>query len=271
MSVSVGDGDAFRPARVAFSWLSAGWDLFKRDSMTWILAVLVAGFLEVGVSMICGMVLGQTTPDSSENTLLSLWNLNVPHSGREALDGLADTAIATIVAGGLFRMALRQLRGQAIGVGDLFSVVDVLGPLLGLSVITWVLVSLGSLLFYVPGLIVQGLLLFAPLYIVAEDAGPMDAVLRSFHTLKRHWLMAAIFFFVGTLLIILSVVRLLRGRNRGMGRGYLEHRVRVYPVPPGSIYFPTGRFVSSSKPASGLRRRGWARPALSLPRSIPRT
>ena len=209
MSVVDGGGYYSRPPEVEFSWMSEGWTLFKQDAVTWVLAVLIVGALLAGFSGFANAAFGLTTSAkvTSLPTTAPGWvGLMVPHSATQIIASFLQSVLTTLLSAGLYRMAIRQVRGERVQVVDLFGIGDVIVPLLGYSVLSWLLTYVGTLLCCIPGLIVEGLLLFAPLYIVAEGASATEAISRSFNILQKQWLMAATYYFVGSLFVVFSVL-----------------------------------------------------------------
>jgi uncharacterized membrane protein len=93
----------------------------------------------------------------------------------------------------MYRMACRQLRGQAVGVETLFSVVDVLPQLILGSVLYGLVTFLGFCALVLPGFVVSGVLMFTLPLIVDGGLDAIGALTRSWHALKHQWLVAALF------------------------------------------------------------------------------
>lgn len=210
MSVQAASGYYGGPPQVDFGWLSQGWEMFKRDTTTWILAMLIAGLIGIavigGVDFALGLTSAGANAQATPTNTMGWLRLFLPRSIGQVVGAMLQYVVTTLLSAGLYRMAIKQVRGQAISVGDLFAIGDVIAPVLVFSLIRFVLSYCGTLLCCIPGLIVDGLLLFAPLYIVAEGASPMDAITRSFNALKGQWLMATLYYFVASLFVGLSVL-----------------------------------------------------------------
>jgi len=205
LSVNYADPN-YRPL-VDFSWLSDGWTLFKRQSSTWILAMLIAGIIFITIAGALDYFSGALSSSKSNpqvNDLKDFALLFLPHSAIELVSGLIQYVVLTVFSAGLYRMAIRQIRGEAISPGDIFAIGDIAGPVALLAAMMWGINTLGTYLCCIPGLIAQGLLMFATLYVAIEGAKPTDALARSFNTLKDQWLMATLFYFVGSIVATLG-------------------------------------------------------------------
>ena len=112
---------------------------------------------------------------------------------------------STLMMGGMFRMAVRQVRGELISAGDIFSTVDTLPALLGSSIIIAFVACLGAVLCLIPGYIVQGILMLTHPLVVDQRLGALEAVSRSWEALKEEMLMATLFHFVLALAASLGI------------------------------------------------------------------
>jgi len=131
-------------------------------------------------------------------------------------------AANAVLLGGLYRMALRQMRGEPISAAGAFSafpqalplaivavcvagsVALLEGLLLGLLHLTGMpaagAVSVAGLLVLIPSIVVQGLLMFAPLLILDKNVSAVDAILGSVRLLRGQWLMGVLFYFIAALI-----------------------------------------------------------------------
>ena len=97
-------------------------------------------------------------------------------------------------------MAIKQVRGHSISVGDMFSTKDVFPSLLGTLFLTGMATAFASLLCYVPALIVGGLLMLAVPLVVDQNLGPTEAMSRSWNALKGDMWNATGFYFLTSLI-----------------------------------------------------------------------
>src|SRR5690606_4329895 len=118
-------------------------------------------------------------------------------SGGNLLIILIAAVISVVANGilyaGLFGMAIKQVRGQEISIGDLFGFTDVWGQTIIASIIVGVLTAVGFILCFFPGLVAAGLFMFTLPLIVDKKMNASEAVSVSMNALKSQWLMAAVF------------------------------------------------------------------------------
>ena len=164
-------------AEVNFGVISEAVEQFKGNAGTWIAVTLIAGVIQIVISGITRI--GQGT------------------GGPNFLFMLIGIAISIVVNGilyaGLFGMAVKQVRGQQVAIGDLFGFTDVLGQTIIASIIVGILTAIGFVFCFFPGLVVAGLFMFTFPLIVDKKMNASDAVSASMNALKGQWLMAALF------------------------------------------------------------------------------
>lgn len=187
-------GTARRP-QVRFDAIGEAWELFTDQMGAWIgaqlllIGICLAVFLFVSVVILGIVALSGMEPE-----------------GRKAASGMVPlllgiSAVAALpllcwLTAGLYRMAVRQVRGERIGALDLFHAGDVWLPALGASLVIGIVVCIGYHFFFLPGMILGGLLMLTLPLIVDRRLGVMDALQQSWNALKTEWLMAGLFYFV---------------------------------------------------------------------------
>lgn len=196
-------------SEVRWEWIGQGWELFTAQWQNWVVVALVAFviiaviggplyFLMIGSSILAG----------------------ANHGGDEALRSMAKgasflvqvcftlilSAVGMVLNGGLYRCALKQLRGGQVSVGDFFSVFDSIVPLVITGVIVSILETIGSYMCIIPGIIVSGLLMFAIPAVVDRNIGPGEALRISFDATKSNWIMFAVFGLVMRILMGLGAL-----------------------------------------------------------------
>lgn len=178
-----GSGVATSPPgrpQIDLNVISRAWALLQPNLGTWIVAFLI--FLAINF-VIVG-VLSQIT--------------------RRASFMLVANFIPMIVAyflfGGLYRMAIKQVRGQTPDINDMFSITDVLPALLVASLLVGAATAIGALFCILPGYLVMGLLLFAIPLVVDKRMEAVPAITLSLDTLKPQMGMAFVFALVVGLL-----------------------------------------------------------------------
>jgi len=186
-----------RPARVRLEALADAWQLMKPNLLAWIGATLIA--------LVCGAVVcGALFVFEFANAIRSaaLRGIGRPSIGATLVLDVALALLQALLIGGMTRMAIRQARGEAVQVGDVFGATDVYGRVF---VFMLALSLIGTLIGYLPfggvvsilaGLILQGLLLFAVPLIVDQHLDVMEAVRRSVETVRGQLPMAILFMFI---------------------------------------------------------------------------
>lgn len=243
MSVPLSGGYYRSGPQINFDWISQAWRLFQAQAGTWIgamlLFLLVGAVIDVPVAFITGYAQQLTSIFGAMQTHQAPPQPNpFVNFGQDLLFGLAVTLVQTVLTGGLYRMAIRQGRGEVIQATDVFSALDVALPLIGVGLITQVLVTLGSYLCIIPGLIVAGLFMFAPLLVVDRRLGPIQAITQSVNLLKGQLLMATLFYFVaallgglGAILCVIGLVVTYPILVNSVAQGYLAFQQTDQPVP----------------------------------------
>lgn len=163
----------YTPQRqINFDVFKGAWKLFEMNPTVWLVTTLVV-MVAVGIPLV----------------LLSIF---IPFIG-----GFLGSIPALVVFVGMLRMALKQIRGDEISVGDAFDVADVLAPAAIAGAIFLIATTVGFAVLIIPGLVVGGLLLFTfPLIADGKGNDGIEALKLSFETLQGELLMAAVFYLV---------------------------------------------------------------------------
>ncbi len=180
------------PARgpvISFDAISDAWNLFRADIAVWI-----------GVSF---LLLATHTAF----TFWFLFTLPDPATGRQFnplfwLALVLFALVGTFIHGGMFRIALGQIRSGRARFGDLWSSIDSLPTLLVVTFLEVLAIGLGACFCLLPGLILMGLLIFAAPLVVDphKRMGVMASLSTSFEVLKPQMWMAVAFALVCYLL-----------------------------------------------------------------------
>jgi uncharacterized membrane protein len=129
-----------------------------------------------------------------------------------ALGVLVITFVSQLLAAGLIKCALNVVDGREVNVGDIMAfatkpnVVTTAAIVSGASFV-------GSLLCYLPGIIIGFLTAFAMFYVVDKDLAPMDAIKASYELITSHlgdtivwYILSAITIFVGAILCLVGLL-----------------------------------------------------------------
>jgi uncharacterized membrane protein YwzB len=160
--------------------IGEAWQLFQKQSSTWAVA-----------SLICIVVyLAVYIPNLFLTNYLEYGKFgifpapgSVP-SGAGFLEsfvlGLIPMAILTGFGGSMFLMALKQMRGQPIAVGDVFSAFGKVPQLMVAYICSIILTMIGFVLCIIPAFWVMGAFSLTPFAILDLNQGPFEALATSF-------------------------------------------------------------------------------------------
>lgn len=198
---------------VRFEVISEAWQKLSANMTPWILAALIffalTGAAYVGYYFTIFTAAFATVAASGGNEPGVGANLFLQLIGLVA--GIVIEMVYLVLLAGMVKMALKQLRGQAIAPGDVFSGTSHIVPLALGGLLYGLGVVIGSVLCVIPGLLVAGLgLLMIPL-IVDQNMDGVTALTTSIKTLQPHMWMALLFS------IVLSLVGGLGGVACGLG------------------------------------------------------
>ncbi len=200
------------PGKVNFGWISEAFSLFQANIGVWIVAgllSLVPFILAAIVGAIAGAggaAAGAYSPDASNPGAAFARSLTGGLNPGVSLIIRVVSAIYTAwLYGGVYRTAVKQVRGEPISTADLFVGVPTMWSMLGYNIVYGFAVGIGSVLCLVPGLLALGLL-FPGFALIADGESFGNALSRSIDGMKRDLWMAAAFGFVMILLIAVSAI-----------------------------------------------------------------
>jgi hypothetical protein len=181
---------------VRWEWISEAWNLFTKQWSAWVLMILVAGLICFVVEMIIyvpffGMIMASSIPQDGDIPTAPVFP-----AGLLILYPVIFLAIATVMSwlmGGLYSAAFKQVRGEQIAVGDLFSGGRYFVRILGALLLVLIAFYIGFFLFVIPGLIVYGFVFLTFPMIVEGGKGSIDAIKASIEVVKRDWIMFTLF------------------------------------------------------------------------------
>jgi hypothetical protein len=205
-----------RSSEVRWEWIGHAWKMFTSDPGTWILIQLTLfGSLFI-FSFFMNIVVGLTTA-----LTIDLNEDSMPANGFEAIPWASIPLIiifsfiqlvgSAFLYSGYFRTAIKQARGQAISLADLFSGRDCFLSVLGFIILVYLMLFGVALIFFLPSFvnpdigmvtIIAGFLaclliltsmFFALPLIVDRKAGIFEAMRQSFELTRSHLLMYTLF------------------------------------------------------------------------------
>src|SRR5262245_6303155 len=173
---------------VRWEWISEAWNLFTRQWSVWVLMILVMALVGMAIYLpFLGifMAMAPSFPQDGEIPigLLMLYPALI----------LAILSASAWMLGGIYNAAFKQIRGEQIAVGDLFSGGQYFGRILGALLLIAIAANIGGILCLIPGLIVYGLTFLTYPMIVEGGKGTIDAIKASIDVTKRDWIMFTIF------------------------------------------------------------------------------
>jgi hypothetical protein len=190
-----------RPA-IRFEAIGEAWQFFTQQMGTWILAIVATFVIQFGVYIGGALILVML--GIGAGALTGKGNLNSDSASAGFVGGfmlgyflLLVTLIfvSSFLMVGLYRMAAKQVRGEYISLGDLFTGTDALLPVLGATLLIS-LATMAASLTIVGGFVVAGLFSITIPLIVDRRQGVLAAMGSSWNALKGEWLMATLFHFV---------------------------------------------------------------------------
>jgi len=168
------------PVQADWNWVSRGWDLFLEQWQMWLLntgfflvavVISLSGFVPLWFWMLEGFYQGYA------NWLSPLLWIGL-------LVFFLGSGIAAFLYAGLYKCAERQLRGERIQVEDLVSAGDRFTILIGVQGIVFVLVLIGSLFCFLPGLVVGALMFFTTPAVVLGKRDAREAIDESYRLMS---------------------------------------------------------------------------------------
>ena len=211
MSIPYGipSGVSYPPRRVNFGWIGEAFDLFKANAGIWIVAVLLAAVPSL-IGFVVGAVAGAqgavSRPEPGENPFSSGQFLTggLPPGLSFALR-IFGTLYGAWLSGGVYRTAVKQVRGEQISMGDLFSGGAVFLTMLAFNIVSGIAIGVGFVLCILPGLLLAGLLFPGPA-LIADGESFGTAFSRSWDGMKQDLWNAAAFALVMGLLVGVSAL-----------------------------------------------------------------
>lgn len=173
-------------------WISEGWQMFADKWQVWVmqLLIVVSVFLIPLVPFVLMVFSMQAQAVATPDQPPELPPLFLPMS--------FGIAVFSFLAGpfflaGLHKTAFKQLRGEPISVGDVFSGGDIFPQALGAIIAMAFFTMLGALLCFFPAYVVSGLLFFTLPLIVERRLSIGEALSASFNATKGNWFMFTLF------------------------------------------------------------------------------
>lgn len=178
-------------------WIGEGWNMFAEQWKVWVLNALVLSLVTIipAIAIYIAVFLVAAASAGRGGVGLSIAMLPLMF-----LAAILIIACSTFLIGGMYRTAFKQLRGEPISTGDLFSAGDRFLPLLGASIVIGILVMIGMALCIIPAFIVAGALYFTLPLVVERGLGVGEAIQKSRDATRGDLFMFVVFTLVVLLL-----------------------------------------------------------------------
>lgn len=184
---SVAPGVSPRGPEISFDSISQAWKLLQPNIGTWIGAALIYGVIIFAFSGIQNAVapprINASTGTVSFGPLYYLFSL-------------IGFLIGQFFVGGLFRMAIANVRTGRAELGQMFSAGNVMLNLIIAGILTTLALALGFVACIIPGLLLCGLFMFVTPLIVDKEQGAIQAMGNSVNALKPQMGMALVYVLV---------------------------------------------------------------------------
>jgi hypothetical protein len=171
--------------------------LFTKQWSVWVLMVLVMSLVMLAMYLVIylplfGFIMATTSTFPQDGEIPTAPAFPVGIFLLFPVIFLAIACVGAWLMGGVYNTAFKQVRGERIAVGDLFSGGKYFTRILGAALLIGIAVGIGSI-FVIPGLIIAGLTFLTVPMIVEGGKGTIDAIKGSIEITKRDWLMFTLF------------------------------------------------------------------------------
>ena len=183
---------------VRWEWISEAWNLFTKQWSVWVLMMLVMFLATLAIYLVVylplfGVLMAMTPSFPRDGEIPTAPVFPVGLLILFPVIFLAITCVMSWLMGGLYHTAFKQVRGEQIRVGDLFSGKKYFVRILGAGLLIGIAYSIGLFLLFIPALIVAGLTFLTVPMIVEGGKGTIDAIKESIKITKSDWIMFTLF------------------------------------------------------------------------------
>jgi uncharacterized membrane protein len=187
------------------SAISEGWQILSSNLGVWIGATVIAGIIAIVYSQITGLVTNRMMPDPTTVDPSNMMPYIAGMLPAISIGNFLGIPLNAFLYGGFTAMGLNQLRRGTVSIGDLFSA----GPyMIQLMIFSFILqfVSFAYLLCCIPGLILNGLMLFALPLMIERKMNALEAISTSWNALKGQIGSLVVLMILLSLLILVSAI-----------------------------------------------------------------
>ena len=246
-----GGGGSFRGPGIYFEFISQSFQMIQKNLAVYalgaFLVIMITQAIQVPLSfannfLIYGGMIPKYTRDGMpmvqwQNMPILFLLYTIPYGITQALSV------------GISMCAIEEADTGTTVLNTMFSKLRLILPLLGVVLIMQVLVIIGFVCCIVPGIYLMGSLILAPIFVMNEELGPIEAIKKSYELMKPYAWMSFLLIFVSGIVSGLGVFACCIGyiftmpiRPIVLGLTYREFRgplttgfqVPTYTVPPSS-------------------------------------
>lgn len=196
------------PAPRIGEWLSEAWDLFKQQWQVYVVQSLISLVISsIIISIMYVVFFGAMMASvmaSERNSGAAMGGMLLVYAMAFAMGAVIQVLMMVLYAG-MERTAAKQLRGEPIAVGDMFSAFDVAGNLILAGILMSIASMIGALACYIGAFVVMGALVFVLPLVVQGRLSAVEAMQRSWETTRPHLLMYILWAFLVSLIASLGV------------------------------------------------------------------
>jgi zinc ribbon protein len=178
---------------VRWEWIGEAWNLFTKQWSVWVVmmlvTVIVVGLIYLPLYFIAVFSM---VPSVSDDGVVTTGSGFLPIVLFPVMY-LAVVCAVSWLFGGLYSAAFKQIRGEQIAVGDLFSGGRYFSRMIGALILIGIASGIGGIFCLIPGLIVSGLAFLTAPMIVEGGKGTIDAIKASIEVTKKDWIMFTLF------------------------------------------------------------------------------
>jgi len=182
--------------------IGEAWNIIKSDFGTFVPAGLVLVVLTI-IAQIPGYIYQfarMGTLGGSPDAIPPLDAIIIPN-----LWGVAASSVVAAFAAGISRMVLLRLRGEPAELGKMFDFQGQLGSLIVCAVLMSIASFIGFCLCVLPGLLVGGALMMAPLLVIDRKMAPVEAIKASWQMSVPNIVMAGVLYLCTTICSALGI------------------------------------------------------------------
>jgi len=185
------------------------------------LQLFIAFVIYVLVSLVLSVFLSLIFPQGSVDN---------PNTLNQLIVTLISYPVLIPILAGMMMMALQHGRGEQIEFKSIFNYYHVTGKLSLASILSSILMFIGFILFFLPGLYLAVAYMFVLPLIIDKDMGIWEAMEYSRKKVTQHWFKVFGLVFLLTLILILGAIPLGIGLFWAMPLMYICMYGLLYPI-----------------------------------------